>query len=169
MILPINPDTKNVEIHGHAARDLRGLRAGRNGEWPMARKTIVEDGDQDGNLFTRPVIVTVTNPLRVRPVPGKHSFSFEARIVRIARDMKADVIDPMQPVLVCVLGVEDPAVAIDIAVATVSATDTHPRIAKYLKAREAARVFAGEARTLEVLDKDRATASIGFAAFQLPV
>lgn len=167
MIVPVSPDTHGIEVAGHAARDLRGLRAGRNGEWLFERKTFVEDGDKHGALVKRPVIASVTAPVRLCLVRGKLSSGFPARIVRIEHDMKANLVAPVQPLLVCVLGVEDPESAIDLAIATVSATDTHPRIAQYLKAREAARVFAGEARTLMVLDKDRATASIGFAAFQL--
>ena len=167
MIVPVSPDTHGIEVVGHGAHDLRGLRAGRNGEWLFERKTIVEDGDEHGALVTRPVIASVTAPVRVCLERGKLSSGFPARIVRIKHDVQADLFGPMQPLLVCVLGVDDPELAIALAIATVSATDAHPRIAKYLNAREAARVFAGEARTLKVLDKDRATASIGFAAFQL--
>jgi hypothetical protein len=168
MILPVNAATGSVEIIGHLARDLRGLRAGRRGTWLLPRKTMVEDGDEQGMLFTRPVIASVTEPVRVCLAPGRLSSGFPARIVRIAHDVKADIIElSAQALLVCVLGVEDPDLAIDLAIATVSATDTHPRIANYLKRREGAKVFAGEGRTLEVLDIDRATAAIGFAAYQL--
>ena len=164
MILPVNPDTKDVEINGHAARDLRGLRAGRTGEWLVARNTLVEDGDEDGKLVTRPVIAWVTGPLRVRPVPGKHAFSFEAHIVRIAEEKLAM---RAAPLLVSVLGVKDLDDALDLAVATVSATDGHPRISEFLKQREAARVFAGDQRGRHLLDNDRATATAAFAAYQL--
>ena len=163
MLLPVNPDTKNVEIRGHAARDLRGLCVGRNGEWLLARKTIVEDGDEDGKLITRPVMATVTEPLRVCPVRGEPWFP--ARIVRIADvDRQAQISSQR---LVCVMGVDDPDDAIDLAMATVSTTDQHPRIAAFLRARDEARVFAGEQRLRHVHDNDRAIAMVAFAANQL--
>jgi hypothetical protein len=51
--------------------------------------------------------------------------------------------------------------------ATVSTTDQHPRIAEFLRARDEARVFAGEQRLRHVHDNDRAIAIVAFAANQL--
>lgn len=82
-------------------------------------------------------------------------------------DLTPTTVHPIAPLHLCVLGVDDPDVAISLATATVSATDQHPRMAQFVAAREEAKLFAAEARMLQQLDVDRAIASIAFAALQL--
>jgi hypothetical protein len=160
---PSSAETKEITV-GHAATDLRGLRAGIRGTWTHYRRAEVEGGDDRGSLVSRSVIASVTDELTVHSTAP----NFRARIVRIEEDNMEDNIGlPRDVMLVCVLGVRDPVQAIKLAITTVSATDTHPLIADFLKEREGARVLLGEQRGRHALHVDRALAGVALAAYQL--
>jgi hypothetical protein len=162
LFLSPSPAVSNTAIDG-SARDLKGLRVGRRGGWSDPYHTDVEGPAPDGTIVHRPVTVTVSEGIRVHSASG----GFHARVARVAVDRRDGVRLSAEPALVAVLDEPSEATIVGIAAANISATDDHPRIAEFIAARAASRVFRGEQHARRALHVDRAVAAIALAAHRL--
>jgi hypothetical protein len=145
------------------ARDITGLRIGVRGGWSEPYPAEVEVAGPDDEIERQPVVVRVSAELSV----GDRARGFRARVARVTNDQRDGVRVPPEPRLVAVLQLEDPEAIAELAAKTLSATDDHPHIAAFMRARTAARVFQGEQQTRQALHVDRAIASIAVAAHLL--